>query len=186
MLFNFFETAKIKAELSKKVLELQVRENELRIQNKTIEQELRLKLDHQNHTIDLERKTFQSEKANWEKDRQLEENRMKSTYQTQLDQAISLQELNKNQELAKQKNKFDTEMNALKTAHAEELSKTKTDLAQKYYNELHEMVTKFNTEGTVTTKFMSEVAMKLLGSMPASKSEFKMINATEKSEYIEK
>jgi len=174
-----FENNKKKKKIDKltqEILDLTVERKELELSRDTIKQEIQLEKEKRDHEVKLEQTSFDADKANWKKDMAALENRLKTESDTKLTEAVSLGKLDKEQDIAKLKNGYENKINDLRTKHSEEISNIKADLSQKHYDKLQEVMVKFNTEGTITTKFMQEIATGLLDKMPASKMEARLIS----------
>lgn len=99
--------------------------------------------------------------------------RLEEEHKLEIDKIVALTKLNSDQEIAKAKLEADQRvarvqaekdeaLSLLKAKHAEEISKVKQEEAQQHYSRMTEAMTKMNTEGSVLTKNMHELSMKLL------------------------
>ncbi len=169
----------LELETQKKRLEMERDQIQLELDNQKKRNAMALEQERHTQKLDFDEKkaVFAREKAVWETDRKaLEERtarekeefekRTKSEHELKLTEATALVRLDSQQKVKQAELDRDRAITELRTKHAEELSKVKSDLAQEYYERMTKAFSDIQTNGTQSTKFVQELALKMFDSVP--------------------
>jgi hypothetical protein len=166
---------------TKKELEIEIANQRTELDNERRRQKMVVEEEQHKHKLEMQSKDaeFARSKQVWEEDKarmkdQFEqeardfEKRLQSQHDMKLLEAVTLAKLDSEQKVKQvemDKLRIESEM---KTAHSKALSDLQQKLSEEYHKKLNDALVKFNQEGTITTKFMTDLSLKLLDRAPAS------------------
>lgn len=174
----------LELEAVKKRLEMERDQINLELENLRSRMEMDIEKEQHKHglALDSERAVFDREKKIWEKEKQELTDRAvrdKEEFEKYLtkdleikhNEAITLIKLESQQKIKQAELDRDRGINDLKTEHAEELSTMKSELAEDYYNKLTKAFQEIQLNGDKNSKFVQDMAMKIMDRVPASRTE---------------
>jgi len=191
MLNIFKDPKKVKLDsVTNEILNLQVTKKELEIEIRNLKNTLDVSQKEHSFLVDSERRklkaeaedersNFQRKERNLIEDNKRLEEKLKSEHETKLSEAIAYAKLDAQQTVAQLKMDYEKKINEIKTTHSAEISELRSSLASKYYEDLHQMMTKFNTEGTVTTQFIQQMALGMMEKDKGSQTTVKVLSSNE-------
>ena len=188
------EAAKIKIKKStSELLDLEVEKKRLQADKENIQLELenlkkrmRMEIEEEKHKHNLklesEKAVFDREKTIWEKEKQelvdraeREKNEFEKTLRADLEiehkETVTLLKLESQQKIKQAELDKDRAVNDLKTKHAEELAKVKSDTAEEYYSSMTEAFQDLQMNGDKNSKFVQELALKVFDKLPTARTE---------------
>lgn len=138
-----------------------------------------VELQGEKKRLEVELETQKQHLANKEGEIKRNQLDMESKFRREQDETIGLLKLRAQQTEATIKNSYDVKLAALAATHTQDLarvqvenahaiSKRESELATEYYAALRQAIVDFTKDGTVTTQFMHDLAMKFIekGPMP--------------------
>jgi hypothetical protein len=90
-------------------------------------------------------------------------------HELDLKKAITLQQLNSEQELKQQELNYQRKLDEIEKTKTEEVLKLKEALVKESYDKLSVAMAKLHEEGNLTTKFTQELALKMFEHAPETK-----------------
>lgn len=175
----------LELETQKKHLEIERDQISLELQNTKSRETMKLEVENHKHTLKLqeEKAVFERERKVWETEKkELEERakrektefetRIKADNELKMQEVTTLTKLDSQQKIMQLAVDKDRDFNALKTAHSEELSKVRTDLAEQYYEKLTVAFQDIQMNGDKNSKFVQELALKIFDQAPKNRTEF--------------
>lgn len=175
----------LELEIQKKHLEIERDQISLELQNTKSRETMKLEVENHKHTLKLqeEKAVFERERKVWETEKkELEERakrektefetRIKADNELKMQEVTTLTKLDSQQKIMQLAVDKDRAFNALKTAHSEELSKVRTDLAEQYYEKLTVAFQDIQMNGDKNSKFVQELALKIFDQAPKNRTEF--------------
>ena len=123
------------------------------------------------HKLQMEEITakFNREKSEWEKDRERFVSDLKKDSDLKLNEAVTMAKLDYEQRIKQ------AELTA-----QEKINNHTKKLNDENYEKLSTSMTKLHEEGNQSTKFLQEIASKMMGSMPKHKTQTKILTGTVK------
>lgn len=179
-MFNFNKPIASKHKLDKAAqdyIELQGKKKELEIETDNLKLELsnerkkaEMLLVEARHKFGLERETlearFKRSQEDFQQDKKSFENSLKREYDLKEKETIGLLKLDSEQRSRQAELDRDRAIQELKIQHVEEISKLKSDLAAEFYQKMQTELSKLNSEGNASTRFVQEMSLKLLDKAP--------------------
>lgn len=177
----------LELETTKKRLEIDKEQISLELQN--IKQKMDMQLEEEAHKQKLklqeEKAVFEREKKVWvvEKEELLArglrektefEDRLKKEYDLKIQEAVTLNKLESQQQIKQAELDKSREVNAIRTQSCEDVSNVRTQLAEEYYTRLTSAFQEIQLKGDANSKFVQELALKMFDKVPTSKSKFKV------------
>lgn len=173
---------------TEQVLELEAQKKRLEIERDQISLELdnqkrkfQMSLEEEKHKqkLDLESKNaiFAREKEIWkaekeelvaraEREKKEFEEHLKKQHDITLQEAVTLAKLDSQQKVKQAELDRDRQITELRTQHAEALSKLRSESAENHYNKLTEAFQEIQLNGDKTSKFVQELALKMVDGFP--------------------
>jgi len=170
--------------VNEQIMELRLKRKELEQEVGTIQADLVLeKKEHRRQLQDNELKVnkvhtairddFVREQNQWKEDARRTEKKLQEDHDRKVLEVTSLLKLDHAQQVKQLEIDYKRKLQDQEIAHKEEMMtvksnadaekiKIQTDLAQKYYDQMHASLSEFHTEGNTTTKFMHEMALKMI------------------------
>gem|GEM_PF-4047080 len=147
-------------------MQLRTREYDLDQRNRNCEAEMNRTIATQQNEFKIKEANLKDEferlKINLEEKHEIEIDKVTALTKLESEQKIAKAQLNADRRVAEVENDKVKAIAVLETAHAEAISKVKQDEAQQHYGRMSDAMVKMNTEGSVLTKNMHELSMKLL------------------------
>jgi len=179
-----FDKEILEQKAKKKELAMEVEAINLKLRN--LETKHRMEMDDKEHSykVETERRTaeFEREKTKWvhEKEQLIDDNsRDKKIFKEELeskakiekDEAMALLRLDSQQKIKQAEIDKDRAVQKVEAEADKKYNDQVLSLNQKYHNDLAEALKKFNTDGNATTKFMQDIALKMLEKAPAPRAD---------------
>lgn len=132
------------------------------------------------HRIELAEKEADLKRAYADKEAAIArvEKDLKKENEIKTREVVSLLKLEAEQKQAKLGIDAQVKINQTEQDCAKKLLQMQEALVKEHYEKLSEAMTKLHEEGNLTTKFTQELALKMMGGMPANKSETKVITGS--------
>lgn len=188
-LFGDNKAAKTKIDKStEQVLELEAQKKRLEMERDQISIELdnqkrkfQMSLEEERHkqrlAIESEKAVFAREKEIWKaekeeivaraaRDKKEFEETLKRQHEITLQEAVTLAKLDSQQKVKQAELDRDRQTTELRTVHAEEISKLRSESAENHYNKLTEAFQEIQLNGDKTSKFVQELALKMVDGFP--------------------
>lgn len=166
-------------EAQKKRLEFDKEQINLELDNQKKKFDMTLETIRHKQNLEFQEKSavFEREKKVWETEKQELidrskrekeefENRLQKETEIKLQEATVLNKLDSQQQVKQAELDRDRKISELRTAQAEQLAKVKSDTAEEYYKKMTSAFQDIQTNGTQSTKFVQELALKMFDSAP--------------------
>jgi len=159
----------------KRELEIELENMQLDLKNQKRSQEMQLEEEKHRHKLAIEAKDIEVKrtKEQAEEDRKLLEDRLRKEAELEQIELKAMSKLRTEQAIAKAEHQaanrvleIKAEMAELKKQHAEELAKQKANLVKEHYGNLRENLESFHKNGSQSTQFIQELALKMMDRTP--------------------
>lgn len=177
--FDSQTSAILELEVAKKRLEMEKEELQLEIGNSKRREQMKLEEESHKHMLKLaeERAIFDREKKVWEiekkemqerfvREKTEFENKIKAESELKTNEAVTLTKLESQQLVKQAEINAERKVNELAAKFAQELSEAKSKAAEEYYTKLTAAFTDIQLNGDKNTKFVQELALKALETIP--------------------
>lgn len=169
----------LELEAQKKRLEMERDQISLELDNQKRKFQMSLEEEKHKQKLDLESKSavFAREKEIWKaekeeliaraaRDKKEFEERLQKQHEITLQEAVTLAKLESQQKVKQAELDRDRQVTELRTQHAEELAKVRAEQAESHYNKLTAAFQEIQLNGDKTSKFVQDLALKMLDTMP--------------------
>lgn len=171
----------LELEAQKKRLEMERDQIQLELENTKKRESMKIEVEAHKHTLKLqeEKAVFDREKKVWEiekkeltdraaREKKEFQERLQAESDLKTQEAVTLTKLEAQQQVKQGELDKSREVNDLRTAHAEALSKVKSELAEDYYSKLTAAFQDIQMNGDKNSKFVQELALKVFDRVPAN------------------
>lgn len=168
-------------ETQKMRLEMERDQIQLELDNMKTRQSMALEKEDHKHQLALESKTaiFEREKEIWakekqelidraERDKKEFESNLKRDLEIKHNEAITLTKLESQQKIKQAELDKDRAINELKADHAGKVAAIQASESEKYHDKLSNALQEITMNGDKNTKFVQEMALKLVDKAPAA------------------
>lgn len=113
-------------------------------------------------------------------ERKILEDSLRADHQLKLTEAVTLLRLDSEQKNKQLELSFQRKMDEFQRGKEQEFLKLKEGLLSDNHNKFNEVISNIHEKGNLTTKFVQELAVKMMEKAPPMRIETKSISATEK------
>lgn len=169
------ETQKKRLEMDMTSINLEL-ENSRKRNQMTLEEathKVKLQLESEKAVFERERKIWDKEKTELleksKREREEFEERLKKDFEIKLQEAVTLTKLEMQQKVAQTSVDKEREICKLQTEHAKAVSEMQQSESLKFYDKLTNAFQEMQLNGDKNSKFVQELALKLIDKTPSSK-----------------